>query len=33
VPSRNNPAMSSKMVVPMRKSDVAPIPNAIQPQR
>jgi len=25
--------MTSQMVVPMRKSDVAPIPNAIQPQR
>lgn len=33
VPSRNNPAMSSQMVVPMRKPDAAPIPNAIQPQR
>jgi hypothetical protein len=33
VPSRNNPAMSSQMVVPMRKPDAAPIPNAIQPKR
>ncbi len=33
VPSRNNPAMTSQMVVPMRKPDAAPIPNAIQPNR
>lgn len=33
VPSMNNPAMTSQMVVPMRKPDAAPIPNAIQPQR
>lgn len=33
VPSASNPAMTSKMVVPMRKPDAAPIPNAIQPNR
>lgn len=33
VPSKNNPAMNSQMVMPMRKPDAAPIPNAIQPNR
>lgn len=33
VPSMNNPAMNSRMVVPMRKPDAASIPNAIQPNR
>lgn len=33
VPSASNPAMTSQMVVPMRKPDAAPIPNAIQPNR
>lgn len=33
VPSADNPAMTNKMVKPMRKNDAAPIPNAIQPNQ
>lgn len=33
VPSSSNPAMTNKMTVPMRKSNVAPIPNPIQPKQ
>lgn len=33
VPSRNNPAMTSQMVVVMQKPGTALIPNAIQPYR